>query len=282
LKQVYLTPRVHTFTPLRSDTLFGLIAWGVRMIYGRNSVARFCDRPPVFTSTFPFLDSDQGRVHYFPRPLERGTRPAARAPWIHESAFLDFVAGKEAPLPDDDVPFPCRGRGGLWFLADGPGEHYLDAALGFLERFGFGGQGSTGGNAFDVEIREAEFLRVARTGELSVLLSLYLPTPAERRVIVSTARQPGSTVRYVLERRQGVAGGRLMQADGRQKKAVAMLREGSIVPCSSEGPVGALPAVGEGADAEGTFPVLQNGRAFLVPLVPLARWEPSETTGVAS
>ncbi len=286
MKQVYLKPRgAGARTELRSDVLFGLIAWAVREVYGRESVERFLaparrdppEAPLALTSAFPWVDEPEGRLHYFPRPLSR--RAPGASPWMEDRELLAFVAGRElAEGSSCGAPRAPglawagggarngRAAGGLFFLAAGPAEHtYLEPALRFLERAGFGGGRSRGLGAYDVELREAEFLRLAQPGELALLLSLYFPTPGERQAIQAAA-ESGRPVCYALERRRGVVGGRLQRAERPFKRAVAMLREGSILPCAGAPSCGTSPVVGEVEHDGERIAVLQHGFGFLVPV----------------
>ncbi|MFH0946529.1 MAG: hypothetical protein V2A76_15140 [Planctomycetota bacterium] len=277
MKQIYLRPRGGGRSSLRSDTLFGLITWGVREVYGAASVERFLapirreppEAPLTITSAFPFIENSGERVHFFPRPLGEGCAdPGSRSRWIEDRELLAFVTGHPlAEEPRDgarsSAPFTA---GGCFFLASGPSEHYLEAALGFLERFGFGGGGSHGQGAFDVELRDAEFLRLSHPGELSLLLSLYSPAAAERERIVARAREPESPVRYGVERRQGVAGGRLGGFQKPFKRAVAMMTEGSVLPCGGTGSCGQTTEVGRSSEDGGGHLLLQHGFGFFVPI----------------
>ncbi|MBI4879524.1 MAG: hypothetical protein HY812_07690 [Planctomycetes bacterium] len=285
MKQVYLKPRGGARTELRSDVLFGLIAWAVREVYGRDSIERFLaparrdppEAPLALTSAFPYADEAEGRLHYFPRPLSR--RGAGASPWMEDRELLAFVAGREVAdrtscgewLAARDAwegggSRNGRAAGGLFFLAAGPAEHtYLEPALRFLERTGFGGGRSNGLGAYDVELREAEFLRLAQPGELALLLSLYFPTPGERQAIQAAA-EGGLPIHYALERRRGVVGGRLQRAERPFKRAVAMLREGSILPCASAPSCGCSPVVGEVEEDGERIAVIQHGFGFLVPV----------------
>ena len=284
MKQIYLRHRSGVCTPLRSDTLFGLIAWGVRQVYGEGSVERFLApmhkdvprAPLLLTSAFPYVERDGERVHFFPRPLSE--RRPGLSDWIEDRELLAFVTGhalRSAPDSNDSdatvadpslVDLDWSTSSGLFFLASGPSEHYLEAALGFLEGFGFGGRGSVGQGVFEIELREAEFLRLAQPGELSLLLSLYAPTAEERAAIAAAAAPEDSPVWYGIERRQGVAGGRMMDHPRPFKRAVAMLTEGSIVPRAAGELCGHAPVVGRAADSMGGFPLFQHGFGFLVPL----------------
>lgn len=293
MKQVYLKPRGGFRAPLRSDTLFGLITWGVRQVYGRASVERFLEplsqepaqAPLVVTSAFPYREGPRGRVHYFPRPLPSYSGNGSAGAWIEERELLAYVTGHSGPASGTEPSLPAPridqewraggpvhriDDGGLFFFAEGSKVHYLEAALGFLERFGFGGQGSTGRGAFQVELHDTEFLRLAQPGELALLLSLYHPTSDERQAIATAAgATDGSSARrvhYRIERRRGVAGGRLAPVEKRYKPAVAMLTEGSVLPYAGGASAGRSPTVGTMLDGGQEFNVVQHGFGFFVPI----------------
>lgn len=75
-KIIYLTPQSTFITELRSDTLWGLICWAIRNIYGNNELEKFIEtyqaNSPEFiiSSTFPFTVIQNGeKTPYFPRPI---------------------------------------------------------------------------------------------------------------------------------------------------------------------------------------------------------------------
>ena len=166
LKQVYLKPRGRLPGELRSDTLFGLIAVGVREVHGREAVDRFlaplfeegAEPPLLLTSAFPYVTRDGARVHYFPAPIDRAA-PGVRS-LIEDRELLALVAGRDVESRSVEPGRPD----GWFFLAQGRGETLLEGALGYLEQSGFGGRASSGGGAFEVELCEAEFLRTAQPG----------------------------------------------------------------------------------------------------------------------
>lgn len=268
MKQVYLRTRGRSPRELRSDTLFGLLSWGVREVYGRDTLERLLapldgdDPSPALrvSSAFPFEDAGDGHVHWFPRPVS-GDVGDRSSPWVEDRELLAFVSGREPPACGAPGP---RAPAGRFFLAEGPAEAHLEAALGFLSRFGLGGGGSSGVGAFDFEIREAEFLRLARAGDQGLLLSLYHPTPAEAAAIVGAA-QGDPQVAWRLERRSGVTGGRLLDAAARWQAPVAMLAEGSVLPVARD-PAGSSPVVGRADDGGGEFSVRRHGFGFFVPV----------------
>lgn len=75
-KIIYLTPQSTFITELRSDTLWGIICWAIRNLYGNNELESFIQsyiaQQPEFiiSSTFPFtIDENKEKIPYFPRPI---------------------------------------------------------------------------------------------------------------------------------------------------------------------------------------------------------------------
>ncbi|MFG0318008.1 MAG: hypothetical protein ACF8XB_12090 [Planctomycetota bacterium JB042] len=256
MKRVVLRPRGGRARPLRSDTLFGLLAWGVREVVGGGALDRLLEPPSdagdepalVVTSAFPC----EAERSWFPRPVDEG-------PGLQDDATLLARIGGGAPAAAPSPPPPAPHD--LFFLAYGRAEPWLEGALRYLERAGFGGGAARGDSGYDVTLEETTFVRPARPGELGLLLSLCFPTPTERAALVAAARER-SDVRYEVERRRGVVGGRRLSVARPFKKAVTMLREGSVLPVAG---VGAAPVVGR-VEAEGeAFDVRQPGYGFFVP-----------------
>ncbi|NIK73932.1 CRISPR-associated protein Csm4 [Thermonema lapsum] len=77
LKAIRLRSESAFRTDLRSDTLWGLICWGIRMVYGNERLERFLDaykqqgQPPLLlSSAFPCVKDKNGGFEYFlPNPL---------------------------------------------------------------------------------------------------------------------------------------------------------------------------------------------------------------------
>lgn len=269
MKRIVLRLRGGRAGPLRSDTLFGLLTWGVREVYGRDAVERFLapakdessEPPLVVTSTFPC----SAERSWFPSPIGHGDGTGSG--WIDDATLLALVAGTavgegDASAPPPDSPPDPPTDHDLFFLAYGRHEPMLEAAVSYLERAGFGGHAASGEGAFQVTFEETEFVRPARIGELGLLLSLHFPTADERTALAAATRERHD-VRYAVERRQGVAGGRRVSLSRPFKKAVTMLREGSVVPVAG---VGAAPVVGRVETDGEPFDVRQAGFGFFVPL----------------
>ena len=74
MNAVYLRPQSSFKTPLRSDTLFGLLCWAIRQTSGEKMLVEllqlFSQRKPPFllSSVFPFTRKNSDRTHYLPRP----------------------------------------------------------------------------------------------------------------------------------------------------------------------------------------------------------------------
>ena len=75
MKIVYLKPKSGFITELRSDTLWGLLCWGIRNIFGNSTLETvlesFNENSPEFliTSAFPYKKSGNDIVQYFPKPF---------------------------------------------------------------------------------------------------------------------------------------------------------------------------------------------------------------------
>lgn len=74
MKTIYLKPKSNFVGSLpHSDTLFGSICWGVKLLYGEEALTRILDSfangsPPfLISSAFPFIDLKR-RVYFLPKP----------------------------------------------------------------------------------------------------------------------------------------------------------------------------------------------------------------------
>lgn len=62
-------------TYLHSDTLWGMLCWGIRYLWGESELTKFIDacdqgRPEfVISSTFPFKQHGRDKIPFFPNPL---------------------------------------------------------------------------------------------------------------------------------------------------------------------------------------------------------------------
>ncbi len=71
---VHIEPR-SIFPSLHSDTLFGAICFAIEQIHGNDVltkiIERFKNKPPfLLSSTFPYVKSENGRIHFLPKPIE--------------------------------------------------------------------------------------------------------------------------------------------------------------------------------------------------------------------
>ncbi len=81
MKIVYLYPKSSLVTELRSDTLWGLIAYSIALLYSKKEVDAFHESynngtaPFLISSVFPFKRKDEqsNPVLFFPRPVLHGT-----------------------------------------------------------------------------------------------------------------------------------------------------------------------------------------------------------------
>ncbi len=75
MKIIYLRPMSTYRTPLRSDTLFGLLMWGIHEIHGDEVVEELIElfrngEPPfLISSAMPFSEEGDGMQLFFPKPL---------------------------------------------------------------------------------------------------------------------------------------------------------------------------------------------------------------------
>lgn len=73
---VYLKSKSSFITWPTSDTLFGALCWATTHLYGRKileeMLAKFKDAPKfILSSAFPYWESKDNRVHFFPKPFIR-------------------------------------------------------------------------------------------------------------------------------------------------------------------------------------------------------------------
>ena len=75
MKIIYLYPRSGQVTNLRSDTLWGLICWGIRYVWDEEALKKminlFLKRKPPFlvSSAFPFSEYNGKINHFYPKPF---------------------------------------------------------------------------------------------------------------------------------------------------------------------------------------------------------------------
>ena len=103
MKVIYLKPRATWRTELRSDTLWGLVCWGVRYVWGEKQllqmIAQYESGNPPFliSSAFPYRQKNGERILYLPKPL---TRPFQLSEWTPKrmKAYKDFKKIAYVPL----------------------------------------------------------------------------------------------------------------------------------------------------------------------------------------
>ncbi|MEO1415575.1 MAG: hypothetical protein AAFW00_09865 [Bacteroidota bacterium] len=72
---VFMHPRSTFRAAYRSDTLWGLFCWGIRMVYGKERLEKYLDsclqnKPEfIISSAFPFEQRDGEKICFFPRPI---------------------------------------------------------------------------------------------------------------------------------------------------------------------------------------------------------------------
>lgn len=75
MKIVYLVPETGFTTELRSDTLWGIVCWGIRNIYGQGALEEFIGTcksgNPAFiiSSAFPFIEENGAKSYFLPKPM---------------------------------------------------------------------------------------------------------------------------------------------------------------------------------------------------------------------
>jgi CRISPR-associated protein Csm4 len=121
---VYLKPRApFSKSPPRSDTLFGAIAWAVRLLFGEDELIKLLEQfdeavelrksePFLISSLFPFVESRTGRTLFLPRPLlgsdfapeidnqqsYRLYRKLLQTNWISLTIFNELAKGESSEL----------------------------------------------------------------------------------------------------------------------------------------------------------------------------------------
>ena len=138
---VYLKPRAPFAQAVpRSDTLFGAVAWAIRLLYGEPELVKLlgqfdeaieADAPPfVLSSLFPYLNHDGSKLRFLPRPLQTPAQMALDTPQKHQLAkklkqatLLSeavFAAVAKGELNDDHLLAELlKGKQGRWALYGG-------------------------------------------------------------------------------------------------------------------------------------------------------------------
>lgn len=77
MKIIYLEPRSAFTGEYRSDTLWGLICWGIRMIFSEEKlkefIATYSTQSPALkvSSAFRYKDTADGRIRFYPKPMSK-------------------------------------------------------------------------------------------------------------------------------------------------------------------------------------------------------------------
>ena len=74
MKIAYLTPKSSFRENLRSDTLWGLLCWGIKTVFSEEDLTNFLSEYNngnglKISSTFRFFDIEKKRIHFFPKPI---------------------------------------------------------------------------------------------------------------------------------------------------------------------------------------------------------------------
>lgn len=117
MKIIYLIPVGGYSTELRSDTLWGMLCWGIRYLWGKDELKTFiqnaADARPEFviSSAFPFKQHGTERIPFFPNPFviapdnaDSETETALEAyrlrkklksvKWLSADDFFEVLKGK--------------------------------------------------------------------------------------------------------------------------------------------------------------------------------------------
>jgi CRISPR-associated protein Csm4 len=170
--------------------------------------------------------------------IQEGQRPHNRVNRLY--------CGSDAFFSSEGMYFK---NAGLYFLLDARRRDYESevlAALRFLADRGLGGRVSAGMGAFDLSIREVDFLP---TGRESHLLTLSRFIPADLNAF-------GGEISYEIVPVRGRSG------DGKVRKSVLTLKEGSVFKNIGATSYGSIERVRDDR------PVVEYGMAFPVPF----RW----------
>jgi len=126
LTAVYLEPQNGYKTPLRSDTLWGILCWAIRSVYGEPKLEKFIadynKGEDVFSlsSCFPYTESNGVKTHFFPLPQIYRDNPLQaetfddcvremtnrkdikkKLKYVKQELFEQIL--KEGKLPDDET-----------------------------------------------------------------------------------------------------------------------------------------------------------------------------------
>ena len=107
---VHIEPR-SIFRPLHSDTIFGAICFAIEQIHGDDVltkiIKKFENTPPfLVSSVFPYVKSDNRRIHFLPKPIEDiekindykkyidSFKTLKSVKYISEDIFNDWINGR--------------------------------------------------------------------------------------------------------------------------------------------------------------------------------------------
>jgi CRISPR-associated protein Csm4 len=139
LKIIYLKPLGGYKTELRSDTLWGLLCWGIRHLYGEKRLESFLssytEGSPewIISSTFPYKQDGNRRIPFFPKPFLPDTNQVSGVSekerlrlrkqvkkmfWLEQTDFektlkgelkqADFIEQAKQEIPSDTTKVPPR------------------------------------------------------------------------------------------------------------------------------------------------------------------------------
>ncbi|MEM5832220.1 MAG: type III-A CRISPR-associated RAMP protein Csm4 [Candidatus Aenigmatarchaeota archaeon] len=99
--RIILVPKSSITSFPSSDTLFGAICWGIRIIYA-NSLVKILDefkkgKPQfVISSSFPLLENSQQQVFFYPKPISKDltTEEIEEISQKYQNKFGDFKKSK--------------------------------------------------------------------------------------------------------------------------------------------------------------------------------------------
>lgn len=75
MKVVYLKPKSSYKTVLYSDTIFGLLCWGIKTVFSEKDLLELLDKfsnnhPPfLISSAFLYKEDADGKIHFLPKPI---------------------------------------------------------------------------------------------------------------------------------------------------------------------------------------------------------------------
>jgi len=144
MKIIYLIPQGGYITDLRSDTLWGMLCWGIRHLWGESELESFIKKAAsghpdfVITSTFPFKQHGDERIPFFPNPLvlppearemdvKKALAEARARKDLKEVAWLgleDFEAVLHGKLTSEDLLVRIRAARDLRKTAEEDGLGY--------------------------------------------------------------------------------------------------------------------------------------------------------------